>query len=163
MLKQMPTHAEQKKLPYSAQQLFDLVSDVGSYPEFLPWCLSSKIVRNDGPDIFYADLVVGYKFIREAYSSRVTLDRGRRYISVEYISGPMKHLTNHWRFVEEEDGGCLVDFYVQFDFKNPLLQKLIVLFFNEVVKKMVGAFEKRADDLYSGKQNRRVLSTVSSS
>ncbi len=144
----MPTHAEKRKLPYSAGQLFDLVADVRAYPEFLPWCLEATIVKEEGPDLFYADLRVGYKFIREKYASRVTLDREARHIHVEYLSGPMKHLSNHWHFIEEEDGGCTVDFFVTFEFKNPLLQRLILIFFNEVVKKMVGAFEKRAAQLY---------------
>lgn len=142
----MPTHAEQRLMPYSCEQMFDLVAGVDKYPEFLPWCLASRITRREG-DVFYADLVIGYKMIREKFGSRVTTARPH-HIHVEYLSGPMKHLSNHWRFIPQENGHCLIDFYVDFEFKNPVLQKLIALFFEEAVKRMVGAFETRAGQLY---------------
>lgn len=146
----MPTHAEQRHLPYTPAQLFDLVADVEKYPQFLPWCRGCRIVRCEGgsDDVFYADLIVGYKVMRESFRSRVTALRPD-HIHVEYLSGPMKHLSNHWRFLEEEDGSCTIDFYVEFEFKNPFLQNLINMFFNEAVKRMVGAFEERAKALYS--------------
>ncbi|MGH1403242.1 MAG: type II toxin-antitoxin system RatA family toxin [Alphaproteobacteria bacterium] len=143
----MTTHAEQRNLPYTAQQLFDLVADVAKYPEFLPWCLASRITKHEGSDIFYADLIIGYKMIREKFGSKVTLVNGN-HIHVEYLSGPMKYLSNHWKFIEEEDGSCTIDFFVDFEFKNKILQNLIGVFFNEVVQRMVGAFEARAKDLY---------------
>ncbi|MCM2344646.1 MAG: type II toxin-antitoxin system RatA family toxin [Alphaproteobacteria bacterium] len=143
----MPTHAERRKMPYTPEQMFDLVAGVDRYPEFLPWCLASRITRRDG-HVFYADLIIGYKMVREKFGSRVTALRPD-HIHVEYLSGPMKRLSNHWRFLPQDDGGCIIDFYVDFEFKNPVLQKLIAVFFEEAVKRMVAAFETRARDLYS--------------
>ncbi len=143
----MPTHAEKRKLPYTQQQLFDLVADVARYPEFLPWCLSARIIRREG-DTFYADLIIGYgTLVREKFTSRVVLDRPNA-IRVEYLKGPMKHLSNKWEFIAEADGGCTIDFYVDFEFRNALFQKLMGVFFNEIVRRMVAAFEQRARDLY---------------
>lgn len=142
----MPTHAERRKMPYTPEQMFDLVSAVDKYPEFLPWCLASRITSREG-NVFYADLVIGYKMVREKFGSRVTALRPD-HIHVEYLSGPMKHLSNHWRFLPERDGTCTIDFYVDFEFKNPVLQKLIAVFFEEAVKRMVGAFDTRAQELY---------------
>ncbi len=142
----MPTHAEQRAMPYSCEQMYDLVAGVDKYPEFLPWCLASRITKREG-DVFYADLIIGYKMIREKFGSRVTASRPD-HVHVEYLSGPMKHLSNHWRFLPQADGTCIIDFYVDFEFKNPVLQKLIAVFFEEAVKRMVGAFEARAQKLY---------------
>lgn len=142
----MPTHAEQKILPYSPQQLFDLVAAVDRYPEFLPWCIASRITKREG-DVFYADLVIGYKMMREKFSSRVTLTPAS-HVHVEYLSGPMKYLSNHWRFIDNGDGTTTIDFYVEFEFKNAVLQGLMEMFFNEAVRRMVTAFEERANALY---------------
>ena len=142
----MPTHAEKRILPYTPEQLFDLVAAVDRYPEFLPWCLASRITKRDG-NVFYADLVIGYKMVREKFGSRVTALKPD-HIHVEYLSGPMKHLSNHWRFIPQKGGGTEIDFYVDFEFKNPFFQGLMGMFFNEVVKRMVTAFEQRAKDLY---------------
>jgi coenzyme Q-binding protein COQ10 len=141
----MPTHAERKLLPYTAEQLFDLVADIERYPEFLPWCVGARIRQRDGNTIV-SDLLIGYKMVRERFTSRVILDRARR-IDVSYSEGPFKYLTNHWLFVPQESG-CLIDFYVDFEFRSRLLQKVIELLFNEAVKRMVGAFETRAHALY---------------
>ncbi len=143
----MPTHAERRAMPYTPEQMFDLVSAVDLYPQFLPWCLASRITKREG-NVFYADLVIGYKMVREKFGSRVTALKPD-YIHVEYLSGPMKHLSNHWRFLPQPDGTCIIDFYVDFEFRNPVLQKLISVFFEEAVKRMVGAFEARAKDLFS--------------
>jgi len=143
----MPTHAERRAMPYTPEQMFNLVAAVDLYPQFLPWCLASRITKREG-NVFYADLVIGYKMVREKFGSRVTALKPD-HIHVEYLSGPMKHLSNHWRFLPQADGTCIIDFYVDFEFKNPVLQKLISVFFEEAVKRMVGAFESRAKDLYS--------------
>ena len=142
----MPTHAEKRKLPYTPEQMFDLVAGVGRYPEFLPWCKAARITRREG-DVFYADLVIGYKMVREKFGSRVTAKRPD-HIHVEYLKGPMRHLSNHWRFIPNRDGSCTIDFFVDFEFKNPVFRKLMEVFFNEAVKRMVAAFEARAKDLY---------------
>jgi coenzyme Q-binding protein COQ10 len=142
----MPTHAEQRHLPYSQKQLFDLVASVERYPEFLPWCSACRITRRDG-NTFHADLVVRFKMFKERFASRVTLHRYSQ-IDVEYINGPFRYLNNHWRFLEADDGGAVIDFYVDFEFRSRMLQKLIGLLFNEAVSRMVGAFETRARQLY---------------
>ncbi|BAE51127.1 type II toxin-antitoxin system RatA family toxin [Paramagnetospirillum magneticum] len=141
----MPTHAEQRVLPYTPEQLFELVADVARYPEFLPWCVASRIRSRDG-DVFFADLVIGFKMVRERFTSKVTLSRPDR-VDVTYTEGPFKHLNNHWVFRPHPDGTEL-DFYVDFEFRSKMLQTLIGALFNEAVKLMVGAFEKRAKQLY---------------
>lgn len=142
----MPTHAEKRHLPYAPEQLFALVAGVEKYPEFLPWCKAARISRRDG-NVFFADLVIAFKVFRERFTSRVTLlpDLG---IDVAYIDGPFRYLNNHWRFERAPDGGCIVDFYVDFEFRSRILQNLIGLLFNEAVSRMVGAFESRARQLY---------------
>jgi coenzyme Q-binding protein COQ10 len=142
----MPTHAERRTLPYKPAQMFDLVAEVDRYPEFLPWCLASRITKREA-NVFYADLIIGYKMIRERFGSRVTALRPD-HIHVEYLSGPMKYLSNHWRFIENADGTTTIDFYVDFEFRNPVFQNLMGLFFEKAVRKMVEAFEKRAVELY---------------
>ncbi len=142
----MPTHAEKRRLPYRPDQLYDLVAGVERYPEFLPWCKASRITGRDG-NIFYADLVVAFKVFRERFSSKVVLDP-KQAVHVEYINGPFRYLNNHWRFEPADDGACVVDFYVDFEFRSRILQNLIGLLFNEAVSRMVGAFEVRARQLY---------------
>ncbi len=142
----MTKHAERRNLPYTPEQMFDLVADVRRYPEFLPWCISSRISHEDEHG-FDADLIIGYKMIRERYGSRVRLDPPK-HVHVEYTTGPMKYLSNHWRFIRESDGSCTIDFHVEFEFKNRILQNLIGVFFNEIVQRMVRAFEARAHALY---------------
>jgi coenzyme Q-binding protein COQ10 len=148
----MPTHAEQRILPYTPEQLFQLVGDVERYPEFLPWCVASRIRRRDG-DVFFADLVIGFKMIRERFTSKVTLTHPDR-VDVIYTDGPFHHLNNHWIFKRLPDGGTEIDFYVDFEFKSKVLQALIGALFNEAVKMMVSAFEKRARQLY-GSEGRK--------
>jgi coenzyme Q-binding protein COQ10 len=141
----MPTHAEQRHLPYSQKQLFELVASVERYPEFLPWCTATRIKQRDG-NMFHADLVVRFKVFQERFVSKVTLHPHRQ-IDVEYINGPFRYLNNPWRFLES-DQGCTIDFYVDFEFRSRVLQTLIGLLFNEAVSRMVGAFESRARQLY---------------
>jgi len=143
----MLTHIEQRQLPYTPEQMFDLVADVGRYQEFLPWCIASRINRRESEGVFYADLVVGYKMLRERFSSKVMIERPH-VIQIEYLKGPLKNLKNRWQFIRQPDGACLIDFSVEFEFSNVALQTLANMFFNEVVKRMVGAFETRAEQLY---------------
>lgn len=153
----MPTHAEKRYLPYTPEQLFDLVADVERYPEFLPWCVASRIRKCDG-DIFFADLVIGFKMIRERYTSKVMLNRPAGRIDVQYTEGPFHHLNNHWIFNPAPDGGTTIDFYVDFEFRSKLLQKVIGALFNEAVRLMVSSFEKRAKQLF-GADGRVVKAT----
>jgi len=143
----MPTHAEQRVLPYRADQLFDLVADIERYPEFLPWCVAARI-RSRKDDEVIADLVIGFKMIRERFTSRVKLDRANRRIDVTYAEGPFRYLNNHWVFEELPDGTTRIDFFVDFEFRSPVLQKIIGVLFNEAVRRMVAAFEARAKALY---------------
>ena len=143
----MPTHAEKRRLPYRPDQMFDLVAGVDRYPEFLPWCKAARITRREGEDVFYADLVVAFKMFRERFSSKVTLHPAHK-IDVEYINGPFRYLKNHWQF-DPHPEGCLLDFYVDFEFRSKILQNLIGLLFNEAVRRMVAAFESRARQLYT--------------
>jgi coenzyme Q-binding protein COQ10 len=142
----MPTHAERKYLPYSPAQLFDLVADVEKYPEFLPWCVAARIRKRDGA-VMFADLVIGFKMVRERFTSKVVLSAPGR-IDVTYTEGPFSYLNNHWIFEPAADGGTNIDFFVDFEFRSKLLQKLIGALFNEAVRLMVAAFEKRAKQLY---------------
>jgi len=144
----MPTHAEKRLLPYTREQLFDLVADVERYPEFLPWCLGAR-VRERTATTITADLLIGFKMVRERFTSRVVLDRPRR-IDVSYARGPFRHLNNHWRF-SPAAGGCRIDFFVDFEFKSRLMQRVIEMLFGEAVRRMVAAFEKRARELYGGR------------
>ena len=141
----MPTHAEERLLPYKVEQLFDLVADIERYPEFLPWCVGARI-RERRDDYILGDLLIGWRMVRERFTSRVHLYRPDR-IDVEYAEGPFKYLENHWKFIPK-NGGTLIDFHVDFEFRSRVLTGIVETIFTEAVKRMVGAFEKRARQLY---------------
>lgn len=142
----MPTHRDRRVLPYTADQLFELVAGVERYPEFLPWCLSSRITKRDG-NVFHADLIIGFKMVREKFGSRVATQRPHS-IDVMPTAGPFRRMDNSWRFTDLPDGGCQVDFSVDFEFRSRILNKLIGGLFHEAVRRMVSAFESRARVLY---------------
>lgn len=142
----MPTHAEKRILPYTPDQMYRLVADVERYPEFLPWCVAARVRRREGT-VMWADLMIGFKMIRERFTSRVELNAPQRRIDVRYTEGPFHYLNNHWSF-EADPGGCRVDFFVDFEFRSKLLQQMIGTLFNEAVRRMVHAFETRAAHLY---------------
>ncbi|MFT5488999.1 MAG: coenzyme Q-binding protein COQ10 [Paracoccaceae bacterium] len=142
----MPTHHETRFLPQTADQIYDLVSDVEDYPNFLPWCVALRVTSHEN-DVIRADMVVGFKMLREKFTSRVTLTPKER-IDVEYLDGPFRYLENRWLFVEKE-GGCEIDFFIDFEFRSRLLQKIMEPLFHEAVRRMVRAFEKRAAERYS--------------
>ncbi|MBX5453522.1 MAG: type II toxin-antitoxin system RatA family toxin [Acidobacteriia bacterium] len=141
----MPTHAERRFVPYRPDQLFDLVADVGKYPRFLPWCVSAR-VRSKSEQQLIADLTIGFGPFRETFTSRVALSRPQR-IDVRYENGPFRYLNNHWVF-EPHPQGCTVDFFVDFEFRSRILQAAIGVVFNEAVRRMVNAFQKRAREVY---------------
>ncbi len=145
----MPTHAEKRTLPYSPEQLYDLVIDVERYPEFLPWVTEAKVIGNDGR-ILVADVWAGFKFVRERYRSEVVMDRPNR-LDITYTEGPFKYLNNHWIF-EPVDGGTRIDFFIDFEFKSRLLQGLMGAVFNEAVGRMVLSFERRARQIYGKRE-----------
>ncbi|TDK44971.1 type II toxin-antitoxin system RatA family toxin [Antarcticimicrobium luteum] len=147
----MPTHSETRHLPYSAREMYDLVADVARYPEFLPWTAAARIRSRtpiaDGGEVMEADLVISFKVFRERFGSRVTLwpDEGR--IDTEYLDGPFRYMRSQWRFADNGEG-CEISFFVDFEFKSAVLQKLIGVVFNEAMQRIVRAFEMRAKALY---------------
>jgi coenzyme Q-binding protein COQ10 len=143
----MPRHSEVRTLPYSAEQMFALVADVASYPEFLPW-VSAIRVRSNSETEMLADMIVGFKSLKETFTSRVVKERPG-HVHVDYIDGPLKHLSNDWRFENDGQGGCLVHFSVDFAFKNRLFEMLAGQMFDRALRKMTGAFEARAAELYA--------------
>ncbi|NIJ18403.1 coenzyme Q-binding protein COQ10 [Sphingomonas naasensis] len=142
----MPKHSETRALPYSPEQMFDLVADVGRYGEFLPW-VSAVRVRSNSDTQMVADLIVGFKGLRESFTSRVEKQRPA-HILVDYLEGPLKHLHNDWKFRPDGQGGCLVDFCVDFAFKNRVFEMLAGQVFDRALRKMINAFEERAARLY---------------
>ncbi len=145
----MPSHSEQRLLPYTPQQLFELVVDVERYPEFLPWCLAARIGRRE-PQCVTADLVIGFTMVRERFTSFVSFDRDLLWVKTRNVKGPFRHMRSDWSF-KQHDEGCLVDFSVEFEFRSRVLQKLIQSLFEEAVRRMVTAFEARAVDLYGSR------------
>ena len=147
----MPTHSETRHMPYSAQQMYDLVADVESYPEFLPWTsaarVKSRTTQDDGSEVMEADLVISFKVFREKFASRVALWSEDKKIDTKYLDGPFKHMVSNWKFTDKDDG-CAVDFHVDFEFRNRLLQSAAGLFFYEAMQRIVRAFERRAHALY---------------
>jgi len=141
----MPTHAEHKLVPYTCDQLFDLVADVGQYPKFLPWCVGAK-VRSRTETELVADLTIGFGPFRESFTSRVALERPRKVV-VKYENGPFRYLNNQWTFTPDPRG-CRTDFFVDFEFRSRMLQAAIGVVFNEAVRRMVNAFLRRARDVY---------------
>ena len=147
----MPTHSETRALPYDARQMYDLVADVAAYPDFIPWIIATR-ERSRAPEgeaavLLMADMVVGFKMFREKFLSRVTLYETDLRIDTEYVDGPFKHLISKWEFIDTETG-CDVNFYVDFEFKNRILQGAAGLFFYEAMQRIVRAFEARAQALY---------------
>jgi len=148
----VPRHKETRRLPYTPEQMFDLVADVGRYGEFLPWVAAVR-VKSDSEAEMVADLVVGFKALKERFTSRVTKDRPRM-IHVDYLDGPLKYLKNDWTFEPDGEGGCLVGFNVDFEFKSRIFEMIAGQMFGTAIRKMVGAFEARAAKLYaSGNSN----------
>lgn len=142
----MPSHRETLLVPYSREQLFDLVADVEKYPQFLPWCRAARI-HERGEGYFIAELLIAFKGIRESYTSRVELNRPEA-IHVTMVKGPFHHLVNHWRFTTEPEGQTCIHFDLDFRFSSRLLETLIGALFTRATEKMVGAFRDRAEQLY---------------
>ena len=142
----MPRHTEKRDLPYTPEQLFDLVADVRRYQEFLPWVAAVRI-RSDSETLMIADLVVGFKSLKETFTSRVTKQRPRK-ILVEYIEGPLKYLRNEWGFEPDGKGGTHLDFCVDFAFKSRIFEALAGQMFDRALRRMIVAFEARAHAVY---------------
>ncbi len=150
----MPTHRETKPLPYTAQQMYDLVADVASYPKFLPWTAAARITSrkptSEG-EVLEADLVISFKVFRERFTSQVTLFPERKKIDTTYLNGPFRHMNSTWSFRDTTQGHCEVEFFVDFEFRNALLQGIIGIVFNDAMQRVVRAFERRAAELYGAK------------
>lgn len=142
----MPRHRETRRVPYSPAQMFALVADVERYPEFLPWCVATRI-RSREANAFTADLIAAFAAFREQYTSRVRLDPEAQLIVIEYLEGPFEHLTNRWQF-QAVEGGCDVDFDIDFRFRSRTLEALISGMFTKAIRKMTESFEQRARQLY---------------
>ncbi|MGF1657861.1 MAG: type II toxin-antitoxin system RatA family toxin [Rubrimonas sp.] len=153
----MPTHAEKRLMPYSADEMYRLIADIEAYSEFLPWCSAVRVrgrrphPSGGGAEIVDADMVVSFKLFRERFGSRVALLPDRRVIDVEYLDGPFRYLSNHWEFVPEGPQSCTVDFFVDFEFRSRTLQAVIGVVFNEAMQRIVRAFERRAEQLYGAR------------
>lgn len=153
----MPQHSDSRVLPYTADQMYALVADVERYPEFLPWNSAARIrARRPGPEgseVIEADLVISFKVFRERFGSRVTLWPARKRIDTEYLDGPFKYLKSGWTFqdlpAEAGRPSCKVEFFVDFEFRNALLGKVIGVVFHEAMTRIVRAFEDRARALYT--------------
>jgi coenzyme Q-binding protein COQ10 len=142
----MPRHSETRHLPYTPEQLFDMVADVGSYDEFLPWVAAVRIRSSSETDTI-ADLIVGFSAFKERFTSRVVKHRPGR-ICVDYVEGPLKYLHNEWEFERAADGGTNLHFSVDFAFKSRLFESLAGQMFDRALRRMTGAFEQRAAALY---------------
>ena len=142
----MPNVRESREIDYSAEQMYALVADVKSYPEFLPWVVATRVKSDEG-GVMIADMMVGFKAFREKFTSRVT-KRPPEHITVEYIEGPLSHLENNWDFVPLGPDRCRIDFCVDFAFRNPVFEALAGQYLDRAFRKMVGAFERRAESLY---------------
>lgn len=149
----MPQHSETRHLPYTAQQMYDLVGDVAKYPEFLPWIAGARI-RSDDSRVDHremlADLVISFKVFREKFGSRVLLWPEGHKISTEYLDGPFTHMRSNWQFTDKAEGGVEVYFDVDFEFRNKLLSGAAGMFFFQAMQQIVKAFETRANALYGG-------------
>ena len=155
----MPRHTETRNLPYSPEQVFDLVADVKRYQEFLPWVAATRI-RSDSETDMVADLVVGFRALKETFTSKVHKRRPHE-IEIDYVEGPLKYLHNSWRFEDDGKGGTHVHFCVDFAFKSRIFESLAGQMFDRALRRMIGAFEERAAVLYGdGSSNSRAQSAA---
>ena len=148
----MPSHSEHQIMPYTTQQLFDLVVDIERYPEFLPWCRAARILERNG-DEFLGELVISFHHLSENYTSRVTAQRPSSAgepgsIDVVMVKGPFEYLVNRWKFTPLIPTGCDVDFFLDFKFRSRILEKMIGGVFTKATSKMVSAFKNRAETMY---------------
>jgi coenzyme Q-binding protein COQ10 len=151
----MPAHEQIRDVPYTADDMFELVAGIERYPEFLPWCGGARIRRRDtidGKEVLLADLIVSYKLFRERFTSRVTLDRAARLIDVAYVEGPFNHLHNKWQFEPLEDGSTRIHFFIDFEFRSRMLQKMMNAVFAKAFGRMMEAFIDRADALHGARR-----------
>ena len=162
----MPSFRSQRLVKHAAQHMFGLVADVEAYPEFLPLCTGLRIRKRQqdqqGREVLIADMSVGYKAIRETFCSRVTLDRTKTEILVEYVDGPFERLINRWSFTDEpaQEGRASksrVDFFIDYEFRNRILGMLMGAMFDSAFRRFAEAFEARADQIYKTHSHRNPI------
>jgi coenzyme Q-binding protein COQ10 len=148
----MPQFSTKRRVRHEAGEMFDLVADVERYPEFLPLCSALKVrsreARADGAEIIVADMTVAYKLIRETFRSKVTLEKQKLWILVEYLDGPFSHMANRWTFRPIDERGCEVEFDITYEFKSRMLGFLMGTMFDVAFRRFAAAFERRADEIY---------------
>ena len=148
----MPQFSTKRHVQHSASDMFDLVADVGRYPQFVPLCQALRIRKRisgpDGSEVIVADMTVAYKFIRETFTSRVTLDRKNLEILVEYLEGPFQKMNNRWTFQPEGQSACEVMFSIAYEFRSRTLGTLMGAMFDTAFRRFAAAFERRADQVY---------------
>jgi coenzyme Q-binding protein COQ10 len=148
----MPQFTNRRRVKHTAAQMFDLVSDVERYPEFVPLCAALKIrtrtKKDDGTEVIVADMTVSFKLVRERFTSRVTLDQPNLKILVEYLQGPFSRLENRWTFEADGDDACTVGFFIAYEFKSRMLALLMGAMFDAAFQRFAAAFERRADEIY---------------
>ncbi len=148
----MPEFSTKRRVRHSTADMFDLVADVERYPEFVPLCralkVKSRTARGEGVEIVVAAMTVAYKVIRETFTSRVTLDKPKLQILVEYLDGPFSRLQNRWSFRPAGDAACDVEFFISYEFKSRLLAALMGAMFDAAFRRFATAFEQRADEVY---------------
>ena len=143
----MLKHEETRDMPFTPEQMYDLIADVRNYPQFLPWVMATRIKSDDEAEMI-ADMVVGFSVYREKFTSLVKKAKNQS-IKIEYIDGPLKHLHNDWGFTANDDGGCTVSFFVEFSFKSRVLEMMAKNYFDMALGTMINAFQERAEKLYS--------------
>lgn len=151
----MPSFTTKRRVRHAAGDMFDLVADVERYPEFVPLCSALKVrsrdESSDGAKVIVVDMTVAYKLIRETFRSKVTLEKPKLQILVEYLSGPFSHMENRWTFHPIDDGSCEVEFHITYEFKSRMLGLLMGAMFDAAFRRFAAAFEQRADEIYKRK------------
>ncbi len=148
----MPQFSTKRRVAHSAADMFNLVADVEHYPEFVPLCRTLTVRKrtreDDGREVIVADMTVAYKLVRETFTSRVTLDRKKLEILVEYLEGPFQKMNNRWTFAPAGDSACDVEFFIAYEFRSHMLGVLMGAMFDAAFRRFSAAFERRADQVY---------------
>ena len=151
----MPQFTTRRRVRHSADEMFDLVADVERYPAFVPLCRDLKVRERspagEGVEVIVADMTVAYKLVRESFRSRVTLDRPKLQILVEYLQGPFSHMQNRWTFTPAGEQACDVEFFIDYEFRSRMLGMLMGAMFDAAFRRFATAFEQRADQVYGRK------------
>ena len=151
----MPTFSTKRRVRHSASEMFDLVADVERYPQFVPMCRALKVRQRtpggEGTEVIVADMTVSFKLVRETFRSRVTLDRPKLQILVEYLQGPFSHMQNRWSFKPAGEEACEIEFFIDYEFKSRMLGMLMGAMFDAAFRRFAAAFEQRADQVYGRK------------